>query len=681
MTGLRQTLAIARREIAAFFVAPIAPVVAALFLAVEGFSFFAVLRVLSDPRRPAPYGAVLRTHFGGTFLYWSFLFFVVAVLTMRLIAEERRRGTWEVLRTAPVSAAAIVGGKWLGALVTYLALWLPTLAYVGILAWLAPPGAEPDPGPIASAYLGVAVTGASALAIGVLASALTGNQVVAAALTFVLLLGILLAGVLADIAPDLAPPLAALDVRRHMDDFARGIIDVRHLALHAGLAFAALVASAAVISVERRPRELPAAALAVALAAAAAVLLGVIAARHPVRLDATRARVYTLDDQTRRILADVDQPVEITVIGAGRPEFAELYDEVREVARRFAAASRHISVATADPTVDPGRIGELAEELALSPDEVSGGGAVVVASAGRRRAVALLDMATFGPSEVGGKLASFRGEEALAAAVLEVSDPARPPICFSQGHGELDLDEDLSRVTEALARGGFGARALASLQVVPASCAALAVVGPRRPLDRDEVVAVEQYLRGGGRILVAAADPVGLDETLGVNLGAEVAGGGAQLAPGVWATLDGYGSHPVSAAFRGRRLTVWHQPRRVLGVGATPLVLSAAGDAIGVATEDPRTGARAVVFGTARSFATGELERSGGANDALIASAIAWLTGRTKLVGIGPKTPEQLRIALTAADERRVFWIAVVLLPAAAALAGLLLAWRRRRTG
>src|SRR5687767_8271985 len=93
----------------------------------KGLSFFAVVRVLADPRRPAPYGAVLRAHFGGTFLYWAFLFFVVAPLTMRLIAEERRQGTWEVLRTAPVLAAAIVAGKWMGALVSYLALWVPTL--------------------------------------------------------------------------------------------------------------------------------------------------------------------------------------------------------------------------------------------------------------------------------------------------------------------------------------------------------------------------------------------------------------------------------------------------------------------------------------------------------------------------------------------------------------------------
>ena len=95
-----RVLAMARRELLAFFHAPIAYVVMVLFLALQGFSFWAVVEVLADPARPAGYGAVLRTHFGGSFLYWAVLFAVVALLAMRLVAEERRSGTWEALRTA-----------------------------------------------------------------------------------------------------------------------------------------------------------------------------------------------------------------------------------------------------------------------------------------------------------------------------------------------------------------------------------------------------------------------------------------------------------------------------------------------------------------------------------------------------------------------------------------------------
>ena len=444
MIAARQTLAMLRREAAAFLGAPIAAVVAVLFLVVQGFSFFAVVRVLADPRRPAPYGAVLRTHFGGTFLYWAFLFFVVAALTMRAVAEERRSGTWEVLRTAPVPAAAIVCGKWLGAFVAYLALWIPTLAYVAILWWLAPSEAAPDPGPIATAYLGVALTGGSALAVGVLASALTRSQIVAATLTFVVLIVLLLVAVLPDITPesfarrpDLARVIAALDVRSHMDDFARGIIDLGHVAVHAGLAFTALVAAAAAVNVERRPRDLGGAAAGIALAGAAAVLLGITAARHPLRLDATRARVYTLEARTRQILDEMRAPVTLLILTAGRPEFAELYDEVRELARRFAAVAPAVRVEALNPSLDPARFAALAAETAIAPEELSGGGAVIVVSGERRRAVGLLDMAGFSAADpdgregpgARGRLAWFRGEETLAAAILEVTDPERPAVC------------------------------------------------------------------------------------------------------------------------------------------------------------------------------------------------------------------------------------------------------------
>jgi len=733
MTGLRQTLAIARREAGAFFAAPIAPIVAVLFLVVEGFSFFAVVRVLADPRRPAPYGAVLRTHFGGTFLYWAFMFFVVAALTMRLVAEERRSGTWELLRTAPVSSAAIVTGKWLGALAAYLGLWSLTLAHVAILVWLAPVEARPDWGPVVTAYLGVAVTGGSALAIGVLGSSLARSQMVAAALTFVGLLLLLLVGLLPELAPETlarAPWLArvagAVDVRRHMDDFARGIVDTRHLWIHAALAAVALVAAAVAITVERRPRERPAGALGVALTAAVAILSGVEVARHPLRLDATSAGVYTLEPGTRELLAEVRAPVTLLVLTAGRPEFADLYDEVLELVRRFqvAAPPGMVRVDSLDPALDPGRIEALAGDLALSPEELAGGGAVVVTSGGRTRAVALLDMAAFTDAGDGGRLAWFRGEEALAAALLEVTDPDRPAVCFATAHGELPLDAeegdvDITRLVATLGRDGFASQPLSSfLSTVPASCAVLAIVGPRRPLSADEAKVVAAHLARGGRVLLAAGEgTVGLEEALharGVELHqAIVVDPEAEIgAPGVWATLNGYGDHPVAAGFRGRRLTIWHQPRWVATrpagpVSAWPLVQSSPGswaesapspgqlrsrtapsqgDArgplpIAVAAEDNTSGARLVVFGAARSFATGELERNGAANDALLSRSVAWLTGRSKRLGIGPKTPEQLRVTLTAAGERRLFWGCVVVLPALAGVLGVALVWARRRRG
>ncbi len=710
---IRQALLLARRDAAAFLGTPIAGVVVVTFLVVQGFSFWAVVSVLADPRRPAPYGAVLREHFGGSFLHWVFLFFLAAVLTMRLVAEERRQGTWETLRTTAVGAPAIVAGKWLGALAAWIVLWLPTLAHVGFLAWLAPPGAAPDPGPIATAYLGVLVTGGSALSVGLLASALVRNQVVAAVLAFVALLLVLFAGLLPELSPGTPSALAEIvDVRRHMDDFARGIVDLRHLAVLAGLAAVALTASGVAITVERRPRALASGALGVVLVAAAAVLAVAVAARHPVRLDATRAGVYTLDARTRHILEGVTVPVDVLVVHAGEPAFADLYDEVHELLRAFRAVAPGLRVSTFDPALDPSRVAELAGELVLSPDEVAGGGAVVLRAGGRRRAVALLDMATFADA----RLVSFRGEEALASALLEVTDPSRPEICFTTGHDEPSIDDGLGRVAAALHADTAQLQPLERVDPVPARCAALVVMGPRRPFAESEAAAVAAWLDRGGRLLVALGEgPTGLERVLerhGIKVqpGVVVDPAAEIGVPLVWGTLHGYGAHVISASFLGRRLTVWHRPRWVTplplpGVTSAPLVSSSergwaetglppgavetperpdAGDApgpapIAVAAESTASGARVVVFGSASSFLDEALERTGAANDALVASSIAWLTGRARLVGIGPKTPEQLRLVLSTEARTRLFVATVVGLPALCALIFVALGWMRRR--
>jgi ABC-2 type transport system permease protein len=734
----RHVFAIAARELGAFVRSPVAWVVLVLFLVVQGFSFWAVLEVLADPKRPAPYGAVLRTHFGGTFLHWSFLLFVVSALTMRLVAEERRTGTWETLCAAPVSDGEIVVGKWLGALGFYALLWLPTLLYPVILRALAPPGAAPDSGPIATAYLGVLVVGASFLAVGVAASAATASQVVAAVAGFVALLALLMLGLLPETAPtwfsagSLASRLAAaVDVRRHMDDFARGLVDTRHLAVHAGLAISALVAATMLCGAGRRARrQTGAAVLGALLVAAAALLANVEVARHPARLDATRARVYTLEKRTRQILADVRQPVTALVLAGSAPEYHELYDEILVLLRRFQAEQPLLAVEEVDPALDPGRITELAQTYELTEDEIAQGGAVVFLSGDRHRGVALSDMAELAPESEGGRVRSFRGEQAFAAALLDVTDETRPEICFASGHGEPPIvprpsGQDLSAVVHALERDGAHASDLADLAAgVPARCAALAIVGPTRPIAPAEALALDAWLAHGGRLLVAVDPdlPPGATEIAPTGLETLLPAWGVRLGPGVvvdperqirialsWITDDGYGDHPIVAGFDGRRVSYWFAPRWIApadapGVKSVALVSStpngfaetslgglrtgpprqdgkdeAGPVAVAVAAEKPDARARLVVFGSARTFSSEVVDRGLGSSDLLFASSIAWLTDRTKLVGVGAKTPEQIRLSLGAGQARRLFFVCVAGWPLLWAAAGLVV-WRRRRT-
>src|SRR5262249_47034727 len=118
--------------------------------------------------------------------------------------------------------------------------------------------------------------------------------------------------------------------------------------------------------------------------------------------------------------------------------------------------------------------------------------------------------AEFAPGAVGGRLRSFRGEAAFLAALLEVTDPEQPRACFTSGHGERPLASDpggdLARVVSTLAGDGLEARDLPALAPIPPGCAAVAIVGPRRPFAAADARALEDWLGRGGRLLVAV-DP------------------------------------------------------------------------------------------------------------------------------------------------------------------------------
>ena len=123
-----------------------------LFLLVQGYSFYLCVELAGSPQ--APHGAVMQYFFGGTFLYWLFVIFVVSAITMRLISAERRSGTIETLMTAPVSEGLVIVAKYLSAVLFYCFLWLPTALYVLLLSWLA------DPAPVAWGPVPPSATGA-----------------------------------------------------------------------------------------------------------------------------------------------------------------------------------------------------------------------------------------------------------------------------------------------------------------------------------------------------------------------------------------------------------------------------------------------------------------------------------------------------------------------------------------
>jgi len=175
--GVTNVLAIARRDLTGLFVSPIAWVVAGLFT--FSVSIFGFVAVVLPPDQPA-------TMEGVFLVITNFMLpILIPVVTMRALAEERSRGTLELLLTSPVRDWELAFGKWLAAFTFYVLLLATTLVYVAILRFYEP---GTDLGMLSATYAGMLLLGAAATAVGVLASSLTRTKIIAFFIALVALL-------------------------------------------------------------------------------------------------------------------------------------------------------------------------------------------------------------------------------------------------------------------------------------------------------------------------------------------------------------------------------------------------------------------------------------------------------------------------------------------------------------
>jgi gliding motility-associated transport system permease protein len=251
---MRNVLAIAGRELRSYFASPIAYVVIGFFALLYGYFFYALLSFFNRQSMQMSMGM------GGTMNINQMLIgpvlqnvsvillFVLPMVTMRTYSEEKRSGTIELLLTSPLTDTQIILGKFLGAMGLYVAMLAVTAIHLGVLFLYG----NPEWKPILTGYLGLLLMGGCFIALGLLISSLTRNQIVAGMITFAVFL---MFWVINWIGPFFGPTtqavLSHLSIIVHFEDFAKGVLDTKHIIYYASFIAFGLFLTAKAVDSER----------------------------------------------------------------------------------------------------------------------------------------------------------------------------------------------------------------------------------------------------------------------------------------------------------------------------------------------------------------------------------------------------------------------------------------------
>lgn len=241
---MKNILLICSKELKGYFVSPIGYAVMALFSLIFGFGFYTATRdmvqmgframAMGQQQPMSVNDMVIRPLLG---FAGTIALFLIPMITMRLVAEEKKTGTIELLLTSPIKDSEIIIGKWCGAVLLYLCtLGMSMLDVAMLFLW-----SKPDWKPLLVAYFGLLLQGACLLAIGTLVSTMTKNQIVAGGVTFfVSLLLWLLSWFTAFDSGWFAQAINYLSIVTHMDNFSKGVLDSKDIIFYLSMIFLSL---------------------------------------------------------------------------------------------------------------------------------------------------------------------------------------------------------------------------------------------------------------------------------------------------------------------------------------------------------------------------------------------------------------------------------------------------------
>lgn len=432
----------------------------------------------------------------------TFIFLItVPILTMRVLAEEQKTKTDQLILTAPVSVGKVVCGKFLA-----LAAVFSMIELVMCMTPLLLSGYGKIPyGECYTALFGFWLFGLACIAIGVFWSSVTESQVIAAVLTFAaLFVGYMMQSITAMISTGgnlLTKILGCYDLTAGLDEFFSGVLDLQALLYYGSLIFLFLFLAVQVIQKRRfsvSSRNLKTGAFSaglIALALAVVVVVNLVGSQLPEGLksiDVTTQKLYSITDDTKQVLASLKEDVTIYVL-----ENEKTQDEtLGKMLERYESGSSHVKVVYKDPAVYPSFY------TSYTDGNITRNSLIV--ESGKRYKVlnfsdlyqSEMDYTTYSSSVTG-----YDGEGQLTSAITYVTNLENPVVYQLTGHEEQEIGGSFA---DAVSKLNVTLESLNLLEKteVPEDAAALIINAPKKDLSADDVTKIRAYLDKGKKAVI-----------------------------------------------------------------------------------------------------------------------------------------------------------------------------------
>jgi ABC-2 type transport system permease protein len=506
-------LSILKKEITSYLSSLVAYVTIGVFLLVLGLFLWVF-----------PDSSILDYGYAGLDSLFStapYLFmFLIPAITMRSLAEERKEGTFELLFTRPLTDWQIILGKYLASVLLVLFALLPTLVYYYSVSTLGTPQGNIDTGAVIGSYIGLFLLGALFAAIGLFASSVTKNQIIAFTIA-VFLCFFFYSGFdsLSQLLSLQDLGLQNLGITEHYQSVSRGVLDTRDLAYFIIVAGIFIWLTLFVIIRQRKKKLFTATMLGYI---GVLLIVAIIGAITFTRFDFTTEKRYTISPISRQIMDGLQQPVKVIVYlqGSNLPGgFKRLQGATRDMLNDLQAYShRKLQFEIADPLKNLAgdqqaqAIQEL-EAKGVEPTNLSVKtddgvsqkiifpSALVTASGKEIPVKLLLSRIGLSPDEVlNNSIQNL--EYAFTSAIKKVTSGGKPQIGFTEGHNEL-TDLQLNDAMKALADGYEVGRVnldsimFAGLQKIKL----LVIPKPDKKFTELQKFKLDQYIMHGGRVV------------------------------------------------------------------------------------------------------------------------------------------------------------------------------------